>query len=1224
MRFVAIYSFLILSFTLQASPNNFWSDIAEQQIVLPKYAERTVIPQEYRTLSLQLEELKTVLQKAPLEFTHKAKKSPLEITMPLPDGSTAVIEVVESPNMHPKLRKKYPMIRSFEGKGKYRTDIRMRFDVSLEGFHAIMNTAEGEIFIDPFAKGYHDYYICYYTKDYLIDPELLASIKHEHSFEEVETDLFDFPTPGTNSPFTKNQKNNVPVDLRKYRAAIACTGQYAQAHGGTTAGALSAMNVAMNRINFMLNREVAIRLELVENNDTLVFLDSSTDPYPSKEPSDMASQNSDVFNSRIGIGNYDIGHVFGGPCGSSGVVGVSGGVGIVCGANKAYGASCELETTDYFYIGIICHELGHQFGAEHTFNNCPNSGNQFNPSTAYEPGSGSTIMSYNNACGNQNLPFDGHYYFHVNSIEAMKIFSSEGDGSNCGETIVLDNIEPELTIPLQNGFFIPISTPFELTAMAMDVDEDDLTYCWEQYDKDYYTTDVGSPEGNEPSFVSLRPSVSPTRVLPKMASVINNTSDIYEVLPAYSRDLTFRCTVRDNAPEGGGTVWGEVAFQATETAGPFLVTNPNANSVVWNVGDYVEVNWDVANTDNSKVKCQYVNIKLSTDGGWTYPFTLVGHTANDGSSFVSVPDTLTTKARIRVEAANNIFFDISNANFEIAPAAIPGYSLNVSPFIQQVCQPDFATIDLMTDSLLGYDSLITFDIISGLPDDAIASFSENPLVPSQTSTLSIEYPGTSPDDLYEIVIRAIAPGADTSYRSVLIDVVNNDFSQLSQLTPFDGESGINLSTLFSWNSINNAQRYDFELSTDPVFGDSIIASAYGLTETEITPVIFLDENKFFFWRIRPINECGAGSFTEPFTFHTVNAQCSDPIKSSDTPITISGTGTPTIESTIDVTTDGIINDLNVPIVKGSYQPVNSLRITLISPAGTEAILFNRNCGNTVNLNIGFDDDAPSAIDCPPDDGIVFKPVDTLSIFNGESSKGIWTLRVKVASSGFGGGGALDEWELEFCADIAPKGPVLITNDTLFVPPGKTNWVVKDILEVTDEDNTPSELTYTVVTPPQHGTLYFSDVPLGAGDVFRQSSINANVMSYTHDDSETVYDYFTFVVTDGTGGFLPGHRFDIKMDPDAVVGTVELDFENDIDLFPNPTDGLINIRLLKPVNEKMSVRIFNVQGQEVINRLFDKPGKEVQLNASHLSNGLYLLSIRTKNGIVTKKMVVERL
>lgn len=146
--------------------------------------------------------------------------------------------------------------------------------------------------------------------------------------------------------------------------------------------------------------------------------------------------------------------------------------------------------------------------------------------------------------------------------------------------------------------------------------------------------------------------------------MINNTQTIGELLPSYTRDLTFRMTVRDNQFNGGGVDYDEIAFDVTDAAGPFLVTAPNT-LVVWDGNALETVTWDVANTDAAPVNAATVNILLSTDGGVTYPTALASGTPNDGTELITVPNIGTTMARVKVEAVGNIFFDISNANFTI-------------------------------------------------------------------------------------------------------------------------------------------------------------------------------------------------------------------------------------------------------------------------------------------------------------------------------------------------------------------------------------------------------------------------------------------------------------------------------------------------------------------------------------------------------------------------------
>src|SRR5690606_12456421 len=158
---------------------------------------------------------------------------------------------------------------------------------------------------------------------------------------------------------------------------------------------------------------------------------------------------------------------------------------------------------------------------------------------------------------------------------------------------------------------------------------------------------------------------------PQISDIVNNTQTLGEILPTYSRSLNFRLTVRDNntAPSAGGVHYSQIGFQVTNSAGPFLVTNPNT-PVTWSAGSDVPVTWNVANTNNAPVSCSAVDITLSTDGGYTYPITLATNTPNDGSHTVTAPSISTNQARVRVKCATSIFFDISNTNFTIQDGGV--------------------------------------------------------------------------------------------------------------------------------------------------------------------------------------------------------------------------------------------------------------------------------------------------------------------------------------------------------------------------------------------------------------------------------------------------------------------------------------------------------------------------------------------------------------------------
>ena len=169
-----------------------------------------------------------------------------------------------------------------------------------------------------------------------------------------------------------------------------------------------------------------------------------------------------------------------------------------------------------------------------------------------------------------------------------------------------------------------------------------------------------------------------------------------EALSSVSRTLNFRLTVRDNhafsstAPIAvGQTAFADAVVTVSNLSGPFAVTAPNT-AVTWTSGAAVNVTWSVNGTTAAPVSCANVNILLSTDGGLTFPTVLAASTANDGAETITVPSANSTTCRVKVEAVGNIFFDISNANFTIAPA-FTGNTTSVSADNRLIASPNPAS-----------------------------------------------------------------------------------------------------------------------------------------------------------------------------------------------------------------------------------------------------------------------------------------------------------------------------------------------------------------------------------------------------------------------------------------------------------------------------------------------------------------------------------------------------
>ncbi|MEM9025266.1 MAG: zinc-dependent metalloprotease family protein, partial [Bacteroidota bacterium] len=326
--------------------------------------------------------------------------------------------------------------------------------------------------------------------------------------------------------------------------ALACTGEYAAFHGGTVNDVIDAYNTSLTRVNGVYEREVAIHMNIISGVENIIFLNGATDPYDNGNGGAMLGQNQTTCDNNIGSANYDIGHVY-----STG----GGGVAYLqspCGNLKAGGVTGQGSPVgDPFDIDYVCHEMGHQYGGNHTQNNSCNRAS----SAAFEPGSASTIMGYAGICS-PNLQSNSDDYFHIHSFNEMVAFSVSGNGNTCATVTNTGNIVP--TVSAGNDYTIPGVTPFELTASGNDGDGDELTYTWEQYDLGPATAggdnDLSQPSGNQPTFRSWKGTTDPTRVFPRIQDLVNNTTVVGEHLPDYDRNMNFRCSVRDNRAGGGG------------------------------------------------------------------------------------------------------------------------------------------------------------------------------------------------------------------------------------------------------------------------------------------------------------------------------------------------------------------------------------------------------------------------------------------------------------------------------------------------------------------------------------------------------------------------------------------------------------------------------------------------------------------------------------------------
>jgi uncharacterized protein (TIGR03437 family) len=778
------------------SNDHVWRNIEESDFS-SSHARSAVVPSFYRSLSLDAAAQKEVLRHAPMEFTKAARDIQTVMMLPMPDGTFARFRIEQSPVMAPLLAARFPWIKSYRGQGLDDPTATTRFDVTPAGFHAIVLSTEGTVIIEPAARGRAGQYVSYDQRD---------ARKDEGSFNcllsGVEKSLAQSESKQPSRNGYANLDATIGAPLRTYRLALAATAEYTQTYGGgTVAGALSAMTTTINAVNAIYERDLAIRLVLVNNETSIIFTDTATDGYSSDDGNSLLEQNQGVLDQRIGSANYDAGmvldgHVFAYQPGRFMFQGAAQ-YQSVCGntqKGKAVSIFRSTEPSTITATYVVAHELGHLFGALHTFNGTTGDcGPSRFAQVAYEPGSGSTIMGYRGGflpngiyyppCGAEEL-FSNDTYFHTGSIGQIVDYTAFGRGSLCPVLTDTGNNAP--SVDAGADYTIPPGTPFTLTATSNDPEGDALTYCWEEFD-------LGAPappstdNGNRPIFRSFAPVPSPARTFPQLSDILSGGSTFGESLPTTNRTMNFRVTVRDNHSGGGAVNVGVMSVNVDAGGGPFAVTQPGA-AATWAAGSNQTVRWTTGSTPNAPINCANVRVVLSLDGGSSFPFTLLSSTPNNGSATVSLPNTPTSTARVKVEAIGNIFFSISLPNFTITPNSTGAPTLLIEANTNRVVAIDSVTFmrdrfPLGTAYNFSFDQrtrvvLFAFglDLMPGENASVVTAQAED--TEHKTYPLIVEYVGKVPnlDWLTQVNVRlpdGLANGRDVSVSISLRGAVSN-------------------------------------------------------------------------------------------------------------------------------------------------------------------------------------------------------------------------------------------------------------------------------------------------------------------------------------------------------------------------------------------------------------------------------------------------------------------
>jgi hypothetical protein len=643
-------------FTANAQ-SSLWKETSNDRIDNLVKMERDSYPLDYKLFQMDLNAMKNTLHSAPNRDNSSISNTIIEF--PSLNGEMEHFKIFEANIMHPDLALKFPEIKNYVGIGIDDPTASIRITTSIFGFHGmILSGKHKTIYIDTYTKDLNNYIV--YNKS-----SLRSSVERTCLVENQDQDFV-----ANSGKFLASPQANDGI-FRTYRLAMACTIEYAAFHvnaAGLSTGTLaqkkaavlSAMVVTVNRVDGVYERDLAVTMQLVPNNDILIFIDS--DNFSNDNANALIGESQSVINAAIQSVNYDLGHTV-----STGGGGLAG-LGVVCvNGSKARGITGSPSPVgDPYDIDYVAHEIGHQFGCNHTFtgNTGSCSGNA-NNNTAVEPGSGSTIMAYAGICTGQDVQGNSDDYFHAVSLaEAFNHITGVG---NCATNLANGNNPP--VIAASTNYTIPKGTPFKLTApTTTDANGDTVTYCWEQL-KNSIGAITNVPSATSTSGINFRsydPTTLPYRYFPKMTDILaGNLAPTWEVLPNVARSMTFALTARDNrSPNGGQTAVQNTTITVDGTRGPLLVTSQNTANIVWTPGTTENIIWSV-NSTNASAGGATVDILLSTDGGLTYPTVLLANTANDGSETITVPNVSAPNCRVMVKASGNIFFNVNLKNIAI-------------------------------------------------------------------------------------------------------------------------------------------------------------------------------------------------------------------------------------------------------------------------------------------------------------------------------------------------------------------------------------------------------------------------------------------------------------------------------------------------------------------------------------------------------------------------------
>lgn len=1177
---------VLLSFTFftVVMAQNYWTSHAgAARMATDKAVARKSFPVNFKLFDLDINPLRKDL----FSVAGNTSKHTVVISIPNAKGQLEKFEMTEASNFDTELQARFPEIRAFSGKGitdKYAT---LKLSISPQGIQTMLFRTDNENeFIEAYSQD-HTVYAVFKSE------RTPGKLPWSCTTEEQKLGM-DINTQIQHSGIAARSGG----DLKTMRLAQSCNGEYANYFGATSSAqvalVLAGFNATLTRCNGVYEKDLALHLNLIANTTSVIYYTPSTDPYTTL--ANWNSQLQSTLTSVIGEANYDIGHMFG----ASGGGGNAGCIGCVCtNGSKGSGITSPADGIpqgDNFDIDYVVHEVGHQLGANHTFSSS-NEGSGVNK----EVGSGITIMGYAGIT-TQDVAAHSLAIYHQASISQIQ---ANLGTKTCPVTSAITNSTP--VVGAVSNYTIPISTPFALTGSATDANAGDvLTYCWEQNDnasssQTGNSSRASATKATGPNWITFSPSVSPTRYLPQLSTILSGGTTtgpltggdagvLIEALSSVSRTLNFRLTVRDNAPYSstapisvGQTQFTDMVVTVSNTSGPFIITAPNT-AVSWAGGSSQTITWNVASTTAAPVSCANVKISLSTDGGQTFPTVLIASTPNDGSQALTIPNTASSTARIKVEAVGNIFFDISNTNFTISAGSSCG-------------TPSGLTSSAITTS----SATVSWTAVSGATSYAVdyklnssatwISFSN-----AQTGTTA-NLTGLTSSSLYDWRVTATCASGTSSPAAA-------QFTTATTATcnaPTGLSSTVTASSAtVSWTAASGAVSYAVEYKLNSSSTWISFSTAQTGTSANITG---LAASTLYDWRVT--TNCPSGSSSPAsaqFTTSTTST-CATAFEPNET------------QATAAAITSGVANSAaistatDVDYFKITTTATSNIVYNLAGPSGVDYDLYVYNSSGT---QIGAGETATATESVSLTSQAAGSYYIKVIGYNGATSATCYTITATATAVT----GCQSSYDVS--TNGTTSGAAVIpfnTNITGLISPSADNDYYKFTI------TTGGTITVTLTTLPKDYDLRLRNSAGTQVGISQNGSTTSESISYTaaagvyyaqvygYNNANSATSCYTLKVALGTATK--------SVDISQATGISD---KKILSVYPNPAHTKININLTGYTGVS-EIKLYDVNGKQVAANRTQQVNAEMDI--SKLSNGIYLLKIITSNGeIINKKVIKE--